>query len=931
MFHRANARSRAELKSSASFGWASGIGAGLLLAVPLFAAPAIANPAGGNVTSGTATISNASANATRVRQSSEDVVIDWSSFNVGAGQSTTFVQPNAQAIAVNRIGSKSASQIMGTLDANGQVVLINGNGMLFGKNAQVNVGALIATSTDGADSDVLAGQFTTAGNQNAAVSNRGTITAAPGGLVALVAPNVRNSGMVQAKFGTVALGAANKFTVDFTGDGLVAFVAQGDVAGNAHVANSGMLAGANVSLTARAAEGLATGVVSMTGMIVAQNATQKGGTIVLDGGNGGNVNVSHARLDASGAQGGGTVQIGGWNENTVSVDRASVLNASATQTGNGGRISVISSATSFAGQALAQGGTQSGNGGTIETSGHSLAFTGSRIDAASAHGAAGTWTLDPDDLTINSAAAKSIHHSLALGTSVLLQTTATGTTGPGIVTPAGVGNINIESPLDWSTDATLTIDAYHSIFINSTIHASGAGTLNLDYDDEETNGSLNFTPNGHVQMVSRTGMPVQASLNVNGFAYTLVYNVATLASDIAINAAGNYALAANYNASVDGTYASAPISTSFTGTFEGLGNTISNFKLTDSSDTEAGLFAELGVGGTVRDLALTDVDVSGTSNSGTVGALAALDYGTIVNVSASGTVTGGFDQSVGGLVGGEQAQGSIVNSSATDSVTSGYGANTGGLVGASSGAISGSYAKGNVVGGYDGNTGGLAGFDNGSITTSYAKGTVNGGYEGNVGGLVGYATGGSITLAYATGDTTAGYKSQVGGLIGKNSEAISSLYATGAVTGGYSSQVGGLAELNYGGITNAYALGSETSTGVSDLGGLVGYNSGAISYAYSSGKQTDSGGEIGGLIGDDNGNVGSVVDTYWVKVTGGVTNGADGAGNEPNDPGITGLTRAQMTAGLPAGFDPSVWGESGSTYKGLPYLLALPPGPVLKP
>jgi filamentous hemagglutinin family protein len=148
MLLRANARSRAVLKSSASFGWlkASGMGAGLLLAAPLFAAPALANPAGGSVTSGAATISNASANATQVHQTSEDVVIDWSSFNIGKGQTTTFVQPNATALVVNRIGGDSASAIMGSLDANGRVVLINGNGMLFGKNAVVNVGALIATS-----------------------------------------------------------------------------------------------------------------------------------------------------------------------------------------------------------------------------------------------------------------------------------------------------------------------------------------------------------------------------------------------------------------------------------------------------------------------------------------------------------------------------------------------------------------------------------------------------------------------------------------------------------------------------------------------------------------------------------------------------------------------------------------------------------------
>jgi filamentous hemagglutinin family protein len=177
---------------------------------------ASANPIGGAITSGSATVAAPSAKLTTVDQSSEAVVIDWSSFNIASGrQSTQFLQPNSSAIAVNRIGSANASQIMGTLDANGRVVLINGNGLLFGKNATVNVGSLIATSTDGTDEDLLAGKFSRAGNQNASIINRGVITAASHGTVALVAPNVSNSGTVQAKFGTVSLAGANAFTVDF--------------------------------------------------------------------------------------------------------------------------------------------------------------------------------------------------------------------------------------------------------------------------------------------------------------------------------------------------------------------------------------------------------------------------------------------------------------------------------------------------------------------------------------------------------------------------------------------------------------------------------------------------------------------------------------------------------------------------------------------
>lgn len=927
MSFRVHARSRAALKSSASFGWLKTSGLGVLLAVPLFAAPACANPAGGIVTSGAASISNASANATQIRQSSEDVVIDWSSFNIGNAQSTTFVQPNAQAIAVNRIGGGNASQIMGTLDANGRVVLINGNGMLFGKNAQVNVGSLVATSTDGTDSDVLAGKFTQAGNQSASIVNRGAIVASRGGLVALVAPNVTNAGTVNAKFGTVALGAANKFTVDFTGDGLVSFAAQGDVVGNARVTNTGRLAGANVSLTARAAEGLATGVVSMAGTIMAQSAHQQGGSIVLDAGNGGDVLVSNAKLNASGADGGGNIQVGGWNENAVSVDKASDMNVSALQTGNGGKIAVVSSNTNFAGAARAEGGKQSGNGGAIETSGQSVDFNGANVNAASAHGAAGTWTLDPDNLTINSAAATTIHQSLQHGTNVLLQTTADGTSGPGIVTPSGAGNININSSMSWTTDATLTVDAYHSISVDATIHASGAGTLDLEYNDAGTNGTLNFARAGHVWFVSLNGTATEGILNINGTSYTLVANIAALASDIAINANGDYALAGDYNAMVDGTYTSAPISGPFTGTFEGLGNTISNFKLADSLDADVGLFAMIGVGGTVRDLMLKSADVSNTSDSGSVGALAAVNEGTIDRVVVTGAVTGGFDENVGGLVGDENAQGSIIYSTASDSVTSGYGSGTGGLAGEAQGSIIHSHAKGNVVAGYDSEVGGLVGAELGKVTSAYATGTVNAGYSSLVGGLVGaLGKGNTITSSHATGATTGGYQSDVGGLVGLSDGKISIAYAAGSVTGGYSSSVGGLVGTNDGAITNAYGRGPETSVSTSDLGGLVGYNNGTISDAYSSGTQTDSGGIIGGLIGYDNSKAGSLTDTYWVRMPKGVTNSADGAGNEPNDPGITGLTGKQMIAGLPAGFSAGVWVESGKTYEGLPYLLVSPPG-----
>jgi filamentous hemagglutinin family protein len=544
---------RARLKASASFRFArvAVSGLGLLAAAPLFSGSVLANPTGANVTTGAALVNASSSNKTQIDQKSEDVVIDWSSFNIGNGQTTEFVQPNAQAIVVNRIGGANASQILGTLDANGRVVLINGNGLLFGKNAKVNVGSLIATSTDGTDSDLLAGKFSKAGNQNASVINRGTIMAAAHGTVALVAPNVSNTGTVQAKLGTAALGGANTFTVDFKGDGLVSFAAQGDVNGRASATNTGLLSGARVTMTARSAEGVATGVVNMRGMIEAQSIHDHGGEIVLDAGGGGDTIVAHAKLDASGANLGGAIDIGGWNEASATVDKASVLNASANRTGNGGNISVIADATSFEGRATAQGGKQSGNGGTIETSGYVVDALNARIDTLALHGSSGLWSLDPENVTISSAA--TINGSISGGiftpsgdNSVLNAATleAALSTGNVEVTTGGAGslgsqagNITVSAPIAW-TNNTLTLNAFGSIAIDKAITGSSA-TL-----DVIAGGTIDQTSGGILSIAMLTGSSTGATT------LTTANKIATLGAFT--TAGGAFELTDHQSLTIDG-------------------------------------------------------------------------------------------------------------------------------------------------------------------------------------------------------------------------------------------------------------------------------------------------------------------------------------------------------------------------------------------
>ncbi len=103
-------------------------------------------------------------------------------------------------------------------------------------------------------------------------------------------------------------------------------------------------------------------------------------------------------------------------------------------------------------------------------------------------------------------------------------------------------------------------------------------------------------------------------------------------------------------------------------------------------------------------------------------------------------------------------------------------------------------------------------------------------------------------------------------------------------------------------------------------GGSVGANSGSVATSYSIGAVSAAGGAEGGLIGSDTSARGSLSDTYWDFDTSDITDLADGAGNVANDPGIVGLSDAQLKSGLPKGFAPKIWKESAGVNGGYPYL-----------
>ncbi|MGZ9713152.1 YDG domain-containing protein [Glaciimonas sp. GNP009] len=380
-----------------------------------------AAPFGGQITAGTGTI-NQAASTTTIQQSSQNLSLNWQGFNVAANEAVNFVQPGSNSIAVNRIQSSTASQILGHLNANGQVWLINPNGILFGHNAQVNVGGLVASTLNVSDNALGSSSVSFSGSGTGSIINKGTITAASGGYVALIGNTVSNQGVISATLGTVALGGGSAETLTFSGDKLVHL--QVDQSTLDNLAENKQLIqadGGQVTMTAGAKDTVLASVVNNTGVIYARTVNDHNGVITLLGGmQSGQVNVG-GTLDASAPNG--------------------------------------------------------GNGGAIETSAAQVRVANNAIITASARqGQAGTWLIDPTDLTIDASAATTIASTLTGGTSVTEQTTANGASGSGTQT-AGAGDINVNAAINWTNvnpSIKLTLSAYHAINVNAAVHGTGS-------------------------------------------------------------------------------------------------------------------------------------------------------------------------------------------------------------------------------------------------------------------------------------------------------------------------------------------------------------------------------------------------------------------------------------------------------------------------
>ncbi len=458
-------------------------------------------PSGASVVSGDAAIRE-SGNAMQIDTGGARTAIDWQRFGIGPDHSVTINQPNGKSVTLNRVTGPDASQIFGALNSNGQVVLLNPNGIWFAPGAHVSTNALIASA--GQISDEEARQFAASGTLNARqygiVRNDGTIVTAERGSVALLGAQVENHGVVRAREGSVLLATGPQATLDFTGDGLVNIAigarqsADGafDPAVKGGVTHTGQIdvGGGVVAMSATRAADHLDSVINLGGKVAADSVSSKGGVIVLGnaqtthvsgelsarGVEGGTIKVlgehvklaDSAKLDASGTHGsGGQILVGGSFQgrgpepaaHATSVAAGAQLAANGAR--DGGVIVVWSDGhTIFAGKATAIGLER---GGIVETSGKQLAVTGSASVNTQGRSRAGTWLLDPETVNIVGTGGDPGVDAILNDPDALAQI-------------AGVLNIDASTIANALKTGDVIIVATQAINVNSAIVAGQVGT-----------------------------------------------------------------------------------------------------------------------------------------------------------------------------------------------------------------------------------------------------------------------------------------------------------------------------------------------------------------------------------------------------------------------------------------------------------------------
>ena len=531
-------------------------------------------PTDGIVKSGSANISQQN-NTLNVNQSTNNAIISWNTFDIGSQATVNFNQPSSASNTLNRVRSTDPSRIYGTLNATGNIFFINPSGVLIGKSGRINVGGLVASTMDMASNDFNNQNYNFSTSKKSSIVNYGSINSK---YVALISTDVSNYGSISAKSGSAALVSGSNAKLSISTDGkIVVKISESDLANL--IQNGGTINSDNgqVLIKSSAAQSLVKAtikgpsgkrkLISDNGVLklVSNNGTIKGKSVKIDAGknglvdNSGTINVSSStgkagsvevtgkeisinsgsKILAKGKNGGGDVLIGGdWKGSGdllqatyTTVEKNTLIDASSTGKGDGGKIVVWSDIKNSKSKTSANGtltaSAVDGDGGKIETSGATVNTNNIKVNAGSENGKGGLWLVDPYDYTIGAREASSISSTLNSGTSVTILTSAQNVSyGAGLTSQAN-GDITVNSSITTTSksDVTLTLTAARDLTIGNTesttkITDTGAGKLNLALNsprDMTIHSSIDVA--GSVKLTT-SGYTGSASTSSTTYSYT---------------------------------------------------------------------------------------------------------------------------------------------------------------------------------------------------------------------------------------------------------------------------------------------------------------------------------------------------------------------------------------------------------------------------
>lgn len=715
------------------------------------------------------------------------------------------------------------------------------------------MGGLVATTQKISDEDFMANRFNFTGEGKGVVENRGHIQVPKGGVVALVAPIVKNSGKITALQANTLLASAEQFSITLPNNNKFSYqISKGTLQGLVDNGGAILADGGYVVLTAKGLSAVKKSVINHSGTIQANTVSNKNGKIELLG------DLDNSQLNV-------------------------------------------------AGKLIAEA-PNGGDGGFIETSAAKVKIDDNvKVSTKSTKGSSGTWLIDPNDFVIGGKnadmTANTLSRQLDNGNVNIKSTNGKA---------EGKGDIIINKQVNWNKNK-LTLSAQNDILINKTLNGTGTASLVMEYGLATSDGGeSDFYLQKYVPLAERTAainLPEGKNLRVRKGSegefttFDVIHKMPEILED-----GTNAEFPSNHIAlgqDIDLSYTKTLNNPNFAGwkdktgyynqnaNFWGLGHKVKNLYINATKVTSgyAGFLTDTYA--SIRDIGVEgEISISNNNTYVSVGGMAGKvnNSSYIKNSYANMDIITSHNAAglVGYVYGNETNKTEISNVYSTGNITvnnarnshiggvfaytsnvvikDGYAKNKitvsndgsdsnsyiyiGGFIAYASGiTLSNSYFDGDISSGRFTNIGGLiGGLNNSTISNSYANGNLlasgnSDGYYVGIGGLLGNSTNNSINNSYSSVTVNASESSNVGGLIGQSerylSETIPEInnsYASGLVSGRWS--VGGLIGKNKSSvkITNSYS--TSDVRGNEDVGGLIGQSGGSVDLTnvYSSGE-----------------------------------------------------------------------------------------------